>query len=361
MKKLISLFKKDVLLGIKDVFILLELGFAVVIMLLLLFVFPKDIERDAMVYIHDETGLVMDIVERFTEEADMEMEFDEFVDSREEIIEGMSKNRNAMGVIISFGDEEDATLYKTEMLVQPYTTDAMMKFVEIEMEDMLSMLHPPFGTYPLEVYNSVSITSLQEGLRDEIPFNKRMLPVIILMMVGIIGMFAMVSLIGQERSEATIRAFRVTPSGITGFLASKNLMLLAVSTVTFSILYIPVMGTVAGYLPALLITMLTVIFGSAIGTFLGSFFEDPMASMGYVVLLMMLLSLPAISLFAPTFSPAWVRFIPTYHTLFGLDAAMFPDNNSHIIWNGALILAAIDVVLATLAGWVFLNRIRKEG
>jgi len=83
--------------------------------------------------------------------------------------------------------------------------------------------------------------------------------------------------------------------------------------------------------------------------------------MGYVVLLMMLLSLPAISLFAPTFSPAWVRFIPTYHTLFGLDAAMFPDNNSHIIWNGALILAAIDVVLATLAGWVFLNRIRKEG
>jgi len=359
MKKILSLFKKDVLLGIKDVFILLELAFAVVIMLLLLFVFPKDIQRDAMVYIQDETGMVQEIINNLAE--DIEMEFDAFVETREEIVEGMIKNRNAMGVIISYGNEEDGTLYKTEMLVQPYTTDAMMKFVETEMEDMLSILHPPFGTYPLDVYKSVTLISLQEGLRDEIPFNRRMLPALILVMVGILGMFAMVSLIGQERSDATIRAFRVTPTGMIGFLVSKNLMLLAVSIVTFSILYIPVMGGFSGYLPALMITILTVIFGSAVGTFLGSYFDNPMASMGYVVLLMMVLSLPAISLFAPTFSPEWLKFIPTYHTLFGLDAAMFPDNNAHFIWNGALILGAIDVVAVTLSGWVFSHNVRKEG
>ncbi len=361
MKKIINLLKKDVLLGIKDVFILLELGFAVVIMLLLLFVFPKDIEPDAMVYIQDKTGLIQEIIDRFSEEADIEMELDTFVETREEIIEGMTKNRNAMGVIISFGDKEDSTIYRTEMLVQPYTTQAMIKYVEVEMEDMLSMLHPPFGTYPFEVYEAVKLTALQEGLRDEIPFNRRLLPAILLMMVGIIGMFAMVSQTGQERADATIRAFRVTPAGIGGFLLSKNLMLLAVSLFTFSIIYIPVMGGFTGYLPALLIIVLTVIFGSAIGTILGAFNESPMASMGWVVLLMMVLSLPAISLFAPTFSPGWLRLIPTYYTLFGMDAAMFPDNNTHIIWNSALILGAIDVVLATFAGWVFLLKIRKEG
>ncbi len=355
MKKIFNLFKKDVLLGIKDVFILLELGFAVLIMLLLLFVFPKDIERDTMVYIQDKTGLIEGIVEKISENTEMKMEFDAFVNSREEIIEGMTKNRNAMGIIISYGDE---TPYKTEMLVQPYTTNAMVKYVETEMEDMFSLLT---GAYSEDVTSSVRLTSLQEGLKDEIPFNRRILPAIILMMVGILGMFAMVSLISQERGDATIRAFRVTPAGMIGFLTSKNLMLLAVSLVTFSIIYIPVMGTVSGYLPALLITLLTVIFGSAIGTFLGSYFESPMASMGWVILLMLVLSLPTISLFAPTFSPAWLKFIPTYYTLFGLDAAMFPDNNANIIWNSALILAAVNIVLVTLSGWVFLNRVRKEG
>jgi len=347
------------LLGIKDVFVLLELGFAVLIMLLLLFVFPKDIQREAMIFIQDETGLIQQIVDDFSD--DISIEMDTFVKTREEIIEGMTKNRNAMGVIISYADDKEGTLYKTEMLVQPYTTESMMKYVEVEMEDMLSIIHPPLGNYPPETYSSVRLTSLQEGLRDEIPFNRRMLPAIILVMVGIMGMFAMVSLIGQERSDATIRAFRVTPTGMIRFLISKNLMLLAISAVTFSILYIPVMGSLNGYLPALLITMLTVIFGSAIGTFLGSFFDNPMASMGYVVLLMMVLSLPAISLFAPTFSPEWLKFIPSYYTLFGLDAAMFPDNNSHLIWNAVIILAALDLVLATLAGWVFSNRVRKEG
>ena len=345
------------LLGIKDVFVILEIVFAVVIMLMLLFVFPKDIEKEAMVYIYDETGLVQNIIDQYSEDMEMDFDLDMFVDNREDMIAGITKNKNAMGVIISYGDE---TLYKTEMLIQPYTTDAMMKFVETEMEDMLSMLHPPFGTYPLDVYNSVRITSLQEGLRDELPFNKRMLPPILMIMVGVMGLFAMVSLIGQERSDATIRAFRVTPTGMWGFLLSKHLMLLAVSCITFSILYLPVMGTFEGYLASLVLILLTVIFGSTLGIILGTYMESPMSSIGFVILLMLILSLPAISLFAPVFSPAWMKFIPSYYTLFGLDAAMFPDNNSHIVWQSVALLGTIDAVLVILSAWVFSIRIRKE-
>lgn len=358
MKKILNLLKKDILLGIKDVFILLEIGFAVLIMLLLIFVFPKEIEPDAMVYIYDKTGLLQNIAEKMAGNEDMELKLDVFADSREAIVKGMIKNRNAMGVILSHGEE---TLYKTELLVQPYTSTAMMKYIETEMEDLLSILHPPSGTYPPDVYSSVRISALQKGLHEEIPFNKRILPAVIVMMVGIIGIFAMVSLIGQERGDATVRAFRVTPTGMSAFLLSKNLMLLAVSVVTFSVIYVPVMGGFSGYLPALLITLLTVVFGSAIGTFLGSYFDSPMASIGWVVLLMMVLSLPAISLFAPVFSPEWMKVLPSYHSLFGLDAAMFPDNNVHIVWQNVLTLAGIDVVLAGLAGRVFVLRVRKEG
>ncbi|MCK4813115.1 MAG: ABC transporter permease [Candidatus Marinimicrobia bacterium] len=354
MSRIGNLFKKDVLLGIKDVWIILEVVFAVVIMLMLLFVLPEDIKRDTMIYIHDSTGIVQEFVDKFAE--DFELESEMYVDSREEIIAGMQKNKSAMGLIISKGEN---TLYRTELLIQPYTTDAMMKYIEADMEDLLSILHPPFGAYPLDVYESVKITSLQEGLRDELPFNKRLLPPVLLMMVGIMGLFIMLAMIGQERSDATIRAFRVTPTGMWSFLLSKHLILMVVSCITFSILYIPIMGF-GGYLPALLIILLTVIIGSSIGVILGTYFDNPMGSIGWVLLLMMVISLPAISLFAPIFSPDWLKFIPSYHTLFGLDAAMFPDNNSHIIWQGAGILTAVGGVLFVLSGLIFSKRIRRE-
>lgn len=354
MSRIGNLFKKDVLLGIKDVWIILEVVFAVVIMLMLLFVLPEDIKRETMIYIHDSTGIVQEFVDKFAE--DFELESEMYVDSREEIIAGMQKNKSAMGLIISKGEN---TLYRTELLIQPYTTDAMMKYIEADMEDLLSILHPPFGAYPLDVYESVKITSLQEGLRDELPFNKRLLPPVLLMMVGIMGLFIMLAMIGQERSDATIRAFRVTPTGMWSFLLSKHLILMVVSCITFSILYIPIMGF-GGYLPALLIILLTVIIGSSIGVILGTYFDNPMGSIGWVLLLMMVISLPAISLFAPIFSPDWLKFIPSYHTLFGLDAAMFPDNNSHIIWQGAGILTAVGGVLFVLSGLIFSKRIRRE-
>jgi hypothetical protein len=357
MKKIFNLFKKDMILGIKDVFVILEIVFAVLIMLMLLFVFPKNIENETMIYIYDKTGLIGDVLDRFSESGNLEIELDMFVDNREAMIEGITKNKNALGVIISYGKE---TPYHTEMLVQPYTTDAMMKFVETEMEDLLSMLHPPSGTYPMDVYNSVRITSLQEGLRDELPFNQRMLPPILMIMVGVMGLFAMVSLIGQERSDATIQAFRVAPTGMWGFLLSKHLMLLAVSFITFSVLYIPVMGGFQGYPASLVLILLTVIFGSTLGVILGTYIESPMSSIGVVILIMLLLSLPAISLFAPVFSPEWMKLIPSYYTLFGLDAAMFPDNNRYIIWQSIGVLCAIDLVLVVFSARVFSVRIRKE-
>ena len=354
MGRILNMYRKDMLLGVKDTFILLEIAFAVVIMLMLLFVFPKDIKQEPVVYIWDNAG----ILEPLTEMADMEEPgLGHFAGSREEVVAGMVENKTAMGLIISEGEK---TPFHTELLVQPYTSEAMIKNIETEMEDLLSVLPSSRGNYPPDVYKHVRVTSLKEGLRDELPFNRRLLPPLLLMMVGILGLFAMVSLISQERLDATIRAYRVSPAGLGNFILSKHLMLLTVSIVTFSILYIPVMGGFRGYLPALLIILLTVIMGSCTGIILGAFFDSAMASIGWVFLLMIVFSLPAISLFAPVFSPPWLKFIPSYHTLFGLDAAMFPDGNRHIIWQSAAVLAALDILLYAVSARLFRNKQRKE-
>ncbi len=355
MKRVLGLLKKDITLGIKDMFILMEVGFAVVFLFVLLFIVPEDIRTEAMVYIYDES----EIVEKFvtTINPDTEDMGEYFVDSREELIEGMEEDRLAIGMIIK-GPDGDGK-YKVELLKQPYTKEALVKYIEVEMEDLISIIKPPQGVYPMDVYDSYEIEALNYGKEDEVPFNKRILPPVLLFMVGIMGLFAMVSLTTQEKSEATIRVYRITPANMWLFLTSKYLMVLLTGIISFSILYIPTMGF-SGYFESLLVMLLTVIFGSTVGVILAGFFDNVMTSILWVMLLMIVLALPAVSLLSPIFSPAWLKIIPTYHTLFAIDAAMFPADNSHLIWQGALILAIIDVVLFIVSGLIFKTTAKKE-
>ena len=330
MKRLGNLFKKDVILGIKDVFIILELVFAVLFMLLLVFVIPEDIRTEGRVYIYDATKIVENFV--LTNTPDVEKKAGEYyVDSKEEVISGMTEDKSAIGLIIT--EQADGT-YGIELLTQPYTKQAMVNWIDVDMEDLFSILKPPRGVYPVDVYESIRITALQRGERDILPFNQRILPPILLMVSGILGLFAMVSMIGQERIDVTIRAYLLTPAALWEFLLSKHLMLMAVSIITFSTLYLPMMGF-SGYPQALLVIVMTILMGSSLGIILASFYESPMAAIGWVLLFMVIFALPAISLFSPAFSPEWLKIIPSHYTLFGLDAAMFPDNNSHIIWQSA--------------------------
>ncbi len=268
----------------------------------------------------------------------------------------MLENRSALGMIIT---EQTNARYQIEFLTQPYTSDHIAKDVDVEMDDFLSILTPPAGVYPLDVYETVRVTSLQWGIRDILPFNKQLMPPILLMMAGIIGLFAMVSLIGQERTDLTIRAYRVSPAGLWEFIVSKHLVILLTGLCSFSILYLPIMGF-NGYLESLIVIVLTIIMGSSLGVILGSFFKNPMGAILWVLMLVMFLALPAISLFLPIFSPEWLKLIPSYHTLFALDAAIFPNNNSHIIWQGAAVLAVLNLFLFPLSVMIFNKIIQKK-
>ena len=355
MNRFAHLLIKDIKLGIKDVFILLELGFAVVLVLTLMFLVPEDFQREGRAYIYDSTKVLESFV--LTNMPDVEKTRGEFyVDSREAVVDGMTEDHSAIGLIISTGS---AHKYRVEVLTQPYTHRALVEYLDVEMEDLLSMLKPPSGVYPAEVYESVRVTSLTKGLRDDIPFNQRLLPPILLYMVGFLGLFAMVSLIGQERIDQTIRAFRVTPTGLRMFLLSKHATIVATGVCTFTIIYVPMMGS-SGYLTCLLVILLTIIMGSSIGVALAAFYDTPMAAMGWVLLLLLLLGLPGVSLFMPTFSPGWLEFIPSHHSLFALDAAMFPDDNAHIVRRGATILGLVSGVLFIASGALFTSRIGNE-
>ncbi len=355
MNKLGSILRKDILLGTKNIFVIMEVATAVLIVLLLLFVFPKDLRSEPVIYIHDSSGMLEKTLNAKDPEEEEGTGYN-FVDNKEAAIEGIVDNSLALGLVIT--KQPDAA-YQIELLKQPYTSPNLVRDIENEMADLFHIITSSVGAYSPDVYEAVKLTSLQSGQRDALPFNKMVLPPILLMMVGILGIFAMVSLIGQERADLTIRAYRVTPAGLWQFIISKHLTILFTGFLSFSIIYLPMMGF-AGYFSSLLIIVLTIIMGSAIGVILGSFFKNPMEAILWIFILLFILGLPAVSLFLPTFSPDWLKIIPSYHTLFALDASIFPDNNSHIIWQGVAVLAGICLFLFPLSAIIFKKVIGRE-
>ncbi len=355
MKKLLNLLRKDIVLGFKDIFLLLEIVFSVVFMLLLLFVIPEDVRTEGRAYILDNTGIIQCFVQENVPDHEQVMG-EYYVADREELIAGMTEDRSAIGLII---DSAPGGRYQIEALTQPYTKQALVDYLEVDLEDLMNILHPPAGRYPADVYASVRVEALERGEQVIPAFNKQLLPPVIVFNIGLIGLFAMVSLIGQERMDATIRAYRLSPSGLGMFVFSKHLVITAVSVLNFSIIYLPIMGF-AGYLEGLLVMIVTVLAMSSIGIFLASFYKGPMEAIGWVFVLMLIFALPGVSLLNPVFSPGWIQLIPTFHSLFGLDAAMFPDNNADLIWRSAGVLALLAAVLGPVTAAFFTVRIRKE-
>ncbi len=356
MNRFLSMLRKDMVLGVKDIFVLMEIGFAVFMVLLLVFVVPEEIDNESTVFIYDATGMIEQAAATLELDESQSQAFGDFlVDSREAVVEGMVDNRSALGVVM--GMTPDGRM-QVELLRQPYTPQGLVDYIEIEIADLFSMMAPGQMGYPTEVSQRVEVTALDGVGRGEVPFNQRLLPIVLFFMVGVIGLFSMISLIGQEREEQTLHAYRVSPAGLWSFYGSKQVMLLLVGIVTFSIIYIPMMG-LAGYGQALLIMVLTIIVGSSLGAIIGSFFADPMSAIGWVFLALMILGLPSVSILAPVFSPWFMRLIPSYYSLFGVDAAMFAES-SRIVWESAAYLAAFGIVLYPLAGLIFTNRVRGE-
>jgi hypothetical protein len=218
MKKLGNLLRKDIVLGIKDVFLLLEIVFSVVFMLVLLFLIPEDIRTEGHVYIWDRTGIIEEFVTDYVPDPGQSLG-EYFVYNREDLITGITDDRNAVGLIINAAGQER---YEVEMLSQPYTKESLARFIEADMEDLMNILQPPMGRYPADVYSSVRIEAFQRGVDEVQPFNQRLLAPVIVFNIGLIGLFAMVSLIGQERMDATLRAYRLSPSSLGLFLLSKK-------------------------------------------------------------------------------------------------------------------------------------------
>jgi ABC-2 type transport system permease protein len=188
----------------------------------------------------------------------------------------------------------------------------------------------------------------------QIPPRQRLLPLltVFVLMVECLGL---ASLIAAEVETDTIRALLVTPLTMTGLFAGKGIF-----GTLFAFAQAGALMWVTGGLgqqPALILTALLI--GSALVTgvafLIASVGRDLMSVMGWGILGMLLLALPAFSLLAPGLASGWIWVLPSYY----LVDAVYRVVNFGAGWNevAAHLLALLGFAAGFLAlGVVVLKR-----
>jgi ABC-2 type transport system permease protein len=146
----------------------------------------------------------------------------------------------------------------------------------------------------------------------QIPYRDRMLPLfaVFILMIETLGLAA---LIANEVTSGTLTALLVTPLRVEGLFVAKGIFGVGLAFVQVVLL----MALTGGLSRQPLLILTALLLGSLLVTgiafLIASVARDLMSVMGWGMLAMLALSLPAFTLLIPGVTTGWVRLIPSYY------------------------------------------------
>ncbi|MEZ4592128.1 MAG: ABC transporter permease [Chloroflexota bacterium] len=209
------------------------------------------------------------------------------------------------------------------------------------------------GGQPLNILGNTEVLGVDRA-GNQIPQRDKMLPLfaVLILTVETLGL---ASLISSEVEAGTLRALLVTPMRMEGLFVAKGtvgvglafLQSLLLMAVTGGLSQQPLLIIVALLLGSLMVTGLAFL--------LASVSTDIMSVMAWGVPIILLLSLPAMSLLLPGLTTDWVKVLPSFYLI----DTVYQAANFNLGWAAAgsnlLILAAFALAFMGL-GIVVLRR-----
>lgn len=145
--------------------------------------------------------------------------------------------------------------------------------------------------------------------------------------IAIIGFLFISVLLLQEKQEGVIRAYRVTPAGALVYVASRGVFWTAVTVVYGALFLLATLRGIGMSVDRWMLMLGLFTLAGATMTYLGlvvaTFFRSLSGWFFPGVALLVLNMLPSISFAFPSFSPGWIRAIPSYHLLFAARDILF--------------------------------------
>ena len=336
--KLLSSFKKELILASRGFYFYVELIFAMVILAVLLFAIPQNFSITSTEYLYfklpqqgkeifinnileDDLDAKSEMVEieadgkTFNAELIVTDESEIYIVDSEEAVRALAYSEQVIGAVIELNDKN-----------QLYYKYYLQGYESTRLKNLISILNNESTNVLIERIENQDVRPLStdyEPLTDR----ENTIPPLIAFSGSLMGMFIMASYIFLDKKEGVIEAYAVTPSSVWRYLMSKILVVLLTSVVSGLIIIMPIMGFRINYGLLLLLLLTTGFFASSLGLLIASFYNDLMKAFGVVYLLIIILMVPGIAYFIPGWDPFWIKIIPTYPMLQGYKEIILPKGD----------------------------------
>jgi len=360
--KLLSSFVKELKLASQSFYFFIEIMFAIIILIVVLFAIPEDFkEKKDEEYLYfegpkpaeeyfieqleDLDGVVEyaeiknegEIVKAKLYEDDEKLFY--WLDNKEDVI-SIADNKGKFGAAI-FVDE---TTYETsyEYYTQGYETERF--------KNLLLVFHVEDSEVMRENFDNQDVRMISADI-DVLSDRENVMPSLLTFNGSLMGLFILASYIFLDKKEGVIKAYAVTPSPVWQYLLSKVMVVTVTAIITTFIIVIPVLGASINYGLLLIFLATTGLFFSALGLYIAGFYEDFAQSFGVIYTLMIVFGLPIIAYHIPSWDPLWVKFFPTYHVVYGFKEIIVQGGDAgYVLWVslGAFVAGTILFLLSNM-------------
>ena len=387
--KLFSLVKKELRIASKGFYFYVEVIMAVILLVVLLVIVPEEpnsTEKEFLFY--DTTAEVRDaILQKYVESGDLkqiddqefklkpaeitvyadvsdETETYEFTDSKtitlpayQEIDSKTGKVAKTIYILPTLEDAVRLSYSEHYGAGRIYFDETGRDFYDVylqgsetqRLKNVLYVLHnESMDTLRTQIdLQSVRYLDTHEVLNTR----QNMIPLVVILMNGIMGIFVVAGYIFIDKGEGVIKALAVTTMRTWQYLLSKISTIMLIALISSLVVTIPVMGLQANY-PLLILTVLcSTFFSVALGLLLGSFFDTITQAFGVYMIIMFALLLPALAYYIPGFNPVWVKFFPSHYMIEAAKESILANGDALYALLSCAGLLVFGIILFLLANY----------
>lgn len=287
----------------------------------------------------EKATLEVDAIEIYDKETG---EFDKilYLTSSEEDMIRLAYDNKIIGARVWL---DDTYTPNYDYYTQGYETDRMQNLLLILHNDDLKVLEEAMGNQTVRELGDVEVLNNRQNL----------IPAFVVLMGSMMGFFIVIAYVYLDKDEGVIKAFAVTPSAVWKYLLSKALVIMTTVTFSSSIITIPVMGSQPNYLLFYLLLWISAFAFAALGLLIASFFNSMQKAFGALYGGMMVMMLPALSYYIPSFDPMWIRYLPTYPLLQAFKEIIMVNGDTGYVWMQCGIFLGSGLILFILANLRF--------
>lgn len=359
-------FSKELSLSSKSWYFYIELGMAIILLVILVVVVPENFDSKGKEYIYLDLPQV--VVDRYTKNL-LEEDLDEIAEQVE--VEADSRTFSAV-----LYETEESKIYLLDNMdaLDAFSNSERVPAVHARVNEDNQLVH----TYYLQGYETQKLQNLLlvyhnrlaghdviEDYSDNIevrrlyqdaePLSDRenLIPVFLTYNGSLMSLFIIAAYIFLDKNEGIIKAYAITASSVWHYLLSKIGVIILTSIVTTLIITVPVMGFQPNYLAMVLFVVSSGFFAASLGLFLTSYYQDIVEAFGALYIVIVIMIMPNISYFTPSWDPNWVKIIPSYVMLQSFKEIISVNGNMAYVMIASLGFAVLGLDIFILANYRF--------